>query len=287
VRVYTLGAGTPTPTPTRFGSSYVVDIGGDKLMFDCGPAATDKLVKAGLRPTDIDHLFFTHHHFDHDADYPCFLLCRWDEGADAVPDLQVFGPSPTRLITDRLIGEDGAFIFDVRARVNHPMSQRLHVSRGGRMPRRPPVPAVQDIGPGVVHQTTSWRVTAAVAEHVQPWLDSLAYRLDSEEGSIVITGDTGPCDSVRDLARGADTLLCLCWDDQATLEANGPVDGTCGTEDAASLAKAAGVRRLVVVHTGPSFDRPGATERAIADMARIYDGEIVWAQELMSYPASR
>ena len=45
-------------------------------MFDCGPAATHKLVKAGLYPTQVDNLFFTHHHFDHNIDYPCFLLCH-------------------------------------------------------------------------------------------------------------------------------------------------------------------------------------------------------------------
>jgi hypothetical protein len=42
-----LGAGTPTPTPTRWGSAYAVYIGGEYLMFDCGPAATQKLVKDG------------------------------------------------------------------------------------------------------------------------------------------------------------------------------------------------------------------------------------------------
>lgn len=78
-QVYILGAGTPTPTPTRWGSAYAVHIGGEYLMFDCGPAATHKLVKAGIFPTQVDYLFFTHHHFDHDVDYPCFLLCRWDQ----------------------------------------------------------------------------------------------------------------------------------------------------------------------------------------------------------------
>ena len=78
-RVTVLGAGTPTPTPTRYGSAYVLEIGGERMMIDCGPAATHKLVKAGLRPTEVDYLFFTHHHFDHDVDYPCFLLTRWDQ----------------------------------------------------------------------------------------------------------------------------------------------------------------------------------------------------------------
>ena len=67
--LHILGAGTPTPTPTRFGSAYVVDVDSAKLMFDCGPAATRELVQSGLHPTGIDNLFFRHHHFDH----RCFL----------------------------------------------------------------------------------------------------------------------------------------------------------------------------------------------------------------------
>ena len=63
-KLYILGAGTPTPTESRFGSAYVADIDGEKIMFDCAPAATHKLVKSGLFPTEIDNLFFTHHHFE-------------------------------------------------------------------------------------------------------------------------------------------------------------------------------------------------------------------------------
>ncbi len=47
-KIHLLGTGTPTSTPTRFGSSYVIEVSGEYLMFDCGPAATHKLVQAGL-----------------------------------------------------------------------------------------------------------------------------------------------------------------------------------------------------------------------------------------------
>lgn len=205
--LYLLGTGTPTPTKSRFGTSYVVQVGEDYLMFDCGPAATHKLVKAGLFPTQVDYLFFTHHHFDHNVDYPCFLLCRWDQGIGKECRLQVYGPTPTKWITERLIGEQGAFSCDWRARVGAPVSQRVHVNRGGSLPRPEPSLEVHDVGPGQVIEREGWTVTAAQGKHVQPWLESLAYRVNTAEGSIVFAGDTGPCESVTKLAHGADVLV--------------------------------------------------------------------------------
>lgn len=281
-QIFVLGAGTPTPTAHRFGSAFAVQVGGEYLMFDCGPAATHKLVKMGIFPTQVDYLFFTHHHFDHDVDYPCFLLCRWDQSVGKEQTLQVFGPTLTQTLTERIIGEQGVFAHDWKARVNHPLSQRVFVNRGGTLPRKPPHVLAKDVGPGPVHRGREWAVSAAPAEHVQPYLDSLAYRLDSAEGSIVFTGDTQPCRSVVDLARGADMLLCMCWDDQERMQANGEAPGQCGTTGAAQMAQEAGVKRLVLVHIGPHLSTHGPMEKGIGDVRRIYSGEIIFADELMS-----
>ena len=132
--IYLLGTGTPTPTKSRFGTSYILQLGKNYLMFDCGPASTYKLVKVGLFPTQIDHLFFTHHHFDHNADYPCFLLCRWDQSTGKEKRLLVYGPPPTKWITERIIGADGAFNYDWKARVGAPVSQLIQALRG--LPKR-------------------------------------------------------------------------------------------------------------------------------------------------------
>ena len=190
------GAGTPTPPPTRFGSAFALEIGDQQLMVDCGPAATHKLVKAGLWPTKIDHLFFTHHHFDHDIDYPCFLLCRWDQSIGKENTLQVFGPTLTETITERLIGDEGAFTHDWKARIGYPGSLRVYQNRGGVLPRKPPEVLAKDIGPGKVYSGKDWEVTAAPAEHVQPFLDSLAYRLDTPDGTAGSPGAPQPYDTV-------------------------------------------------------------------------------------------
>ncbi len=282
--VYVLGAGSPNPTPTRFGSAHVLSVAGELLMFDCGPAATHKLVKAGLFPTKVDHLFFTHHHFDHNIDYPCFLLCRWDQSIGEENQLKVFGPNLTEKITEGLIGESGVFADDWRARVNHPSSQQVFINRGGTLPRKPPSVAAKDVGPGLVFKGKDWRVTAAPAEHVQPWLDSLAYRVDSSEGSVVFTGDTRRCQSVTDLARNADVMLCMCTNDQVAIEQDGTLIGSCGTGGAAQMAQDAGVKKLVLIHIGPHLARHGAMENGIGEVHRNYDGEIVFSEEVMRIP---
>ena len=281
MRLYLLGTGVPTPTPERFGTCYVLQVGQTFLMVDCGPAATYKLVKGGLFPTQIDYLFFTHHHFDHNADYPCFLLCRWDQSIGKENRLHVWGPPPTEWITERLIGPEGAFSHDWKARVGAPVSQSVFVNRGGVLPRPEPRVNVKDVGPGNVTAQGDWRVTAATAVHVQPWLDSLAYRVDTSEGSIVFAGDTGPCDSVIQLARHADTLVVNCWDHQETMEQNGEAAGQTGTLDAGKMAQECEVGRLILSHSTPHLTRPASKERGIADVARLYGGQIIFAEEMM------
>ena len=284
MRMYILGSGTPESNADRFGSSYVFQVGDEHIMFDCGPATTYKLVKAGLKPTMIDHLLFTHHHFDHDVDYPCFLLSRWNESIGDERELQVIGPDLTERISHRLMDEnEGAFAHDWIARINHPLSLNAHVVRGGRLPRPPLTVNARDVGPGKVHSGDTWEITATQAEHVQPWLDSLAYRLDTEEGSVVVTGDTRPCQSVQDLAADADLMVCLCAYVQEDIDGTPEAEYMCGSTSAAKMAQAAGVRKLALVHQSPSIDEPGTAERALADIAAAYEGTVIWGRELMSF----
>ena len=282
--LHLLGTGTPTPTRCRFGTAYVLELDGQCLMIDCGPAATYKLVQAGLFPTRIDNLFLTHHHFDHNADLPCFLLCRWDQSTGKENRLRVWGPAPTTRMVDQLIGPDGAFADDWKARCGIPVSQHVHVNRGGTLPRPEPSLDVTDLKPGDMVPGDGWTVTAAAAQHVEPFLQSLAYRVDVGPRSITFTGDTGPCPSVAELARYTDVLVVNCWDHQETMDANGESPGQTGTRDAAHMARDADADLLVLTHTGPALCAPGSRERAVADIARDYTGRTIFADEGMAVP---
>ena len=283
-RLFILGSGGPSPGNDRFGESYVLQLGDEYLMFDCGPATTYKLIKMDMSPTQIDHLFFTHHHSDHDVDYPCFLLTRWDQGSGRENRLSVYGPKLTEQLTERILDEHvGAYAHDWIARINHPLSLNAYTSRGGVLPRKPPSLDVTDIGPGPVTKGGDWEVTCAPAEHVQPYLDSLAYRVESSEGTFVFTGDTRPCDTVAELAKDADVLVSLCVDIQSEIDGTPEGEYMCGTTGAGRLAQEAGAKKLVLVHN-TAIGAHGRMERAIGEVSSVYDGEIIMGEELMEVP---
>lgn len=280
-----IGCGTPTPLPDRFGSAYVVDIGGEKLLFDCGPATTWKLVQNGISPTEIDTVVFTHHHFDHDADFPTFILTRWDQNVPRDRPLHVYGPTLTERFTNGIIDEDtGLFAHDWKARVHHPASQVTFTDRGGILPREKPLVLPKDVGPGVVLESDRYRITGAPAEHVQPFLDSLAYRIDTDEGSTVITGDTRPCDSITQLSKGADRLMIMCWESHEHIEGTEYAAGTCSIKGAAETAAEAGVKQLVMVHIGARLTRAEFAEANEKEARSAWGGDLVWGYEGMVVP---
>ncbi len=278
-RIHFVGAGTPTPTSSRFGTCYVLELGPELLMFDCGPAATHKMVRMGLFPTRIDHLFFSHQHFDHNADLPCFLLCRWDQSVGRENTLKIWGPPPTALVADRLIGPRGAFVHDWQARVGHPGSQDIFKARGGTLPRPEPRVEVNEIDAGQVVETDRWRVECARARHNEPFMPTLAYRIEAHGLSLVLTSDTGLCRAVTELARGARDMVVHCWDHQDRM-AEAEAGMITGTLDAARLARDGNVSNLILSHLGPGLEEPDRRKKALSEMSALYKGRIVFADEL-------
>ena len=281
-RLIVLGCGTPTPGKARWGTSFLLQVRESWLMIDCGPASTYKMYAAGVPATAVDNLFFTHHHSDHNSDYACFLLTRFDMHTGREPDLSVYGPAPTERLTRMLLGpEEGAYWPDVVARTNHRMSLNAYRSRGGVGERRPPSIQARDIGPGQRVNGAGWTVTAAEVEHAQPWLTCYGYRVETDDAVVVFAGDTRPCKAVTNLARDADLLVMEGTRLEAQMEADNLVSET-GTESCGRQAAEAGAKRLLVNHQHPSLDEPEAKTSAIAEVKRAYDGPVIWGEELLA-----
>ena len=284
LRLTLLGTGTPTPSLERGGCSFLVEHDDDALLFDCGPGAVRRLLAAGVPPTRVTHLFLTHLHYDHCMDYAYLTLTRWDQGAGQIPDLQVYGPPGTARMTRLLFGEEGAYQADLAGRTLHPGSHLIYEHRGGKLPRQRPAPRVREVGGGAAIEGGGWQARTAEMVHCQPHLESVAYRFESPEGSIVVTGDTAPNPQLVELARGANALLHMCHF-LNDVETDPRLTTSCsGHLDAARTAAVSAVETLVLIHLTEQIARPGIRERMVAEAAAVFSGTIILGEDLMEIP---
>jgi ribonuclease Z len=276
-----LGTGTPAPSLERQSSGYLIEIGTDLIVWDHGPGAHHRLIESGHRTVDVTHAFFTHLHYDHCMDYGRLVLQRWDQGADRIPELQVYGPPPIARMTNQLFGPDGVYGPDIRARVEQRSSLDVFEARGGTLPRKHPAPRVTEIHAGSIVDGNGWKITVGHAQHVQPYLECLAFRLDSKEGSICYTGDSGATDTIVELAKGCDILIHMNHYFSGT-EPTPAYRAACGNHrDNAITARKAGVKTLVLTHLLAQIDQPGIREDIVHEIQEVFEGTVIWGEDLM------
>lgn len=257
-------------------TAQVIIADGRLYVVDCGDGVARQLVLAGATLQALRHVFITHHHSDHNADYGNLLLLSWASGLrDRV---ETWGPPPIARIT-RLFLDMSA--YDIATRI----------ADEGRVPLAPLIRVHELTGPGLVMQDDSMKVTSALVDHplVKP---AFAYRFDAADRSIVISGDTARSDNLVRLAQGADILVHEALYPAAVdrLVARVPNAATLKThllashtavEDCGRVAAAAGVNTLVLSHLVPPDD-PLVTEQMWADAARLhFKGRIVVGRDLM------
>lgn len=276
-----LGTGTPAPSLKRQSSGYLFEVGRDLIVMDFGPGTLHRLLESGRRPIDVTRAFFSHLHYDHCLDYAGLVLQRWDQGADRIPDLDVYGPPPIAGMTDRLFGEDGVYGPDIRARIEHQSSVDVFEARGGTPPRKRPAPQVKELRPGDFVQGDGWKVTAGRAAHVQPQLECLAFRLDCADGSVCYSGDGGKSEEMVELAKGCDMLIHMCHHYAGTEPTPAFRAAVGNHRDVAATAQRAGVKTLVLTHVLAQIDQPGVRERIIQEIRQGFDGTVVWGEDLM------
>src|SRR5262245_37471114 len=228
MKITLLGTGNPAPSLKRMGSGYLVCVGPDVIVFDHGPGSHHRLLETGTKATDVTHAFFSHLHFNHLVDFPRLLLTRWDQGAGRIPELKIFGPKPIRNVIEKLIGPDGVFGPDITARTHWDASLHVYRARGGTEPRRPPAPEVREIGKGDTIETDRWRIRVIEVPHAQPDLTCLALRLDTDAGSMVYAGDSGPSRALEKLAEACDVLIHMCSHISGSVDNEATRIGTSG-----------------------------------------------------------
>ena len=246
-RLILLGTGGgPTPKAGRSAPAQVIVVGGDAYVIDCGNGVARQLVLAGVPLKSLRSVFLTHHHSDHNADYGNLLLLSW--AASLSTPVDTYGPPPLKRMTKLFLEMNDV---DIRTRI----------ADEGRRPLADLIrPHEISVG-GPVMRDANVTVTTALVEH--PRLSpAFAYRFDCPDRSIVISGDTRPCEALVALARGADVLvhevmylpaleaLIVSEPNANSLKAHLLASHT-PVEEVGRVATAAGVKTLVLSHFVP------------------------------------
>jgi len=275
--VILVGTGVPTPNPRRMGSSIVVNVNGSPILFDCGRGAVTQLVRAGIDPAQVEYVFLTHHHFDHTIGLPDLLLGSWIIGRDT--PVEIFGPAGTSAFVQSILE---AFKIDIESRrMSRDGKQGAIISRLEVM--------AKEIDEGPVWQTPQWKVRAVRVDHLP---GSLGYRIDTEDRSVVFSGDTRPCPALVELARGADILIHEVFF-SPEFESTGAPFGRhrrfvhpdwihrvrhTKAHEVGKIASEAGVKKLVLTHL---WSNEGE-ERLKKEVAAYFSGEIIVGHDLLS-----
>jgi ribonuclease BN (tRNA processing enzyme) len=284
MRLWLLGTGTPTPSLKRMCSGYVLEHRDDVIVFDHGFGAHHRLLELGIPATKVTHLFLSHLHYDHMGDYPRLVLTRWDQGAGRVPELKVYGPPPLAEVSRRLFSEGGAFYPDLVARTENECSLEIYRARGGAGERLKPAPEVAEVRPNDVVRGAGWEVKVAGVSHFGPQLISYGFRFDCAEGSVVYSGDTGPCASMQRLARDCDVLLHMCHYISGTELGPAMRQSCMGHLELARLGAESNARTVVLSHVTEQMDKPGVRERVVNEMAALYKGNLIFGEDGMEIP---
>jgi ribonuclease BN (tRNA processing enzyme) len=216
------------PGPESPASCYLIEAGDFRLVLDLGNGALGALQRY-TSLSDVDAICLSHLHADHCLDMPGFSVFQNYHPDGPRPKIPVYGPAGT---ADRLalalgnhsLGMTEAFDFRTLA------------------------PGTVDIGPLTV--TTA---------HVRHPVETLGFRVEHAGQVLAYSADTGPCDALVTLARGADLLLA----EASFLDAPDlPADLHLTARQAAEHAAEAGVAELVLTHLVPWHDPAVSLEQA-------------------------
>lgn len=195
MKVTLLGTGVPTPRPTSFSASTLVEAGSEKLLFDLGRGATIQLYKLKIPLGAITANFITHLHSDHVVGLPDMWLTGWlaTPWASRKGPMKLYGPKGTVAMAENLTK---AFADDVRIRIDDEHLDPVAVTF-----------AAKDVEAGRVYENNGVTVSAIEVNHGEKIKPSFGYIIEYGGHKVVLSGDTKYDERIAKAAEGADLLI--------------------------------------------------------------------------------
>ncbi len=312
-------AAGPVFSPGRAGISTALAVGDRHYLVDAGLGAARRLGQAGLRPEALGAVFLTHLHSDHLFDLFNILWMTPGKfgrpvsiygpgpagalpepfGAESVPLVQPDRPTPGT--TDLIHGLLSSYAYDMNirnietgAQIDHANlfePNDVHAPAGTGASATHTAPDMQPFG---VFEDDRVRVSAILVPH-GPVFPSFAFRFDTDDGAVTISGDTAYSDNVGRLASGSDVLVHEAIDvdwfarTAATRKGFGPgflhhMEAAHTTpQDVGKIATAASVKHVVLSHIGPGDPRAVPDERWRDGVSATYSGPVTPGHDLTAF----
>ena len=231
---------------TREGIASALVVNDAVYLVDCGEGVGKRYIEADLPrgPLGLEKLrgiFLTHLHSDHIIDYFNIPLLGWFNGImEVAQPVQVYGPgdraslppifgsppepppvinpeNPTPGTVDTTNYFMQAYATDIndRMRDNARLDLRklidVHdIALPEGVVSDPNVDPAPPMDPFFVHEDENVRVTATLVYHA-PVFPSFAFRFDTEDGSVVFSGDTAVSENLIKLAHGPTCSSMRSW----------------------------------------------------------------------------
>jgi len=217
MKLTVIGCWGAYPGPGDASSGYLIENGSDdRFLLDCGSGVLSKLYEY----TDISQLnnvVLSHYHSDHIADIGCLQYAskvQLSLGERSVP-ISIYGNDLSDYF-EKLSYEDASL---------------------GKV-----------IKPGIPLFLGSFTLNFQLTPHPSP---SFAVRVETKNGSIGYTGDTGWDDNLVEFFRNVDLLLC---ESSLYNKYKGMIEGHLSAGEAGKLAEEAEVGKLILTHFPHSGD---------------------------------
>lgn len=99
-----LGTGTCQIEFERRASSVLLELDGTYILFDCGHGVVQRLLEAGVRHDQLQHIVLSHFHPDHVSDLiPILQAGAWSRRDPRMTDLHIYGPPGLQHLIDGLM----------------------------------------------------------------------------------------------------------------------------------------------------------------------------------------
>lgn len=246
--LHVLGSGCFTPgrggREVRNPPAYAIQFNGQGVLLDLGFGSLCQMIRAGLSPDDVGHVFLTHRHPDHVGDLPALLFYYRYDGKPRDRRLRLYGPRGTAGFLSRL------------QRAHHPWLR----PRGFAL-------SVTELEEPSVVRGPGWSMSCREVPHTT---ESLAYRFDCRAGSVCYTGDTGPDRGLAVFARKAGLLVI-----EASLARASRSAGHLSLDEAVETARLSGARKVLLSHLSDDSSRAarrlrlGPRFRLAKDLMRV------------------